>query len=75
MQSISEDVYLRNRRWGNITPNGVVFIDELASINGCNFILIKSKNVTCKKIADAKRWLKNNRDVVKFYVVNVENKQ
>jgi len=71
MYSFSRERIEKEARYGNVTPNGVVFVDELASIDGCNFYLIKTPETTQKQIAEAKRWLRQNRDVVKFYIAKI----
>lgn len=60
------------KKWGNVTPNGVVFEDEVTSIDGCTFYLLKTPKTTLKMIAEAKRYIRHRRDVVKFYVIRKE---
>lgn len=72
MFTFTQDRVNKLRKWGNVTPNNIIFEDELTSINGCTFYLIKEKNVTNKMIAEAKRWIRSNRDVVKFHIAYIE---
>jgi hypothetical protein len=64
----TQEQYDRELKYGNIAPNGVVFQDDLVSINGCAFYLFKTEKITNKMIAEAKKWIRQHRDVVKFYV-------
>ena len=68
----TQEQYDRQVEFGNITPNGVVFYDELVSWKGCNFYLFKTEGITEKMIAEAKRWLRNERDVVKFHTAYIQ---
>jgi len=62
-------------RFGNVTPNGIVFRDELAGPAGSDFFLMPSEEHTKEDIKKAKRWLRNQRDVVSFYHVEPTPKE
>lgn len=53
-------------RWasaGFISPQGIVYYEELSGPNGMDFFLFPSQKHTQKDVADTKRWLRSNRDV------------
>ena len=55
-----------------MTPNGIEYNTELASIDGVAVYLFKRASQTLEQLAIAKRWLRSQRDVVGFVVVRVE---
>ena len=59
-------------RYGDITPNGVAFRWELAGPQGARFCLLRTADVSAEMIADAKAYLRRERDVVKITVEDVE---
>lgn len=63
------------KEFGNVTENGVTFIDELESIHGCNFYLFKEKGITTKMLIEAKKLIRKDRDVVKFYIAYPEKEE
>ena len=54
----------RFRKFGDVTPNGVVFDWGLAGPNGASFTLIRESHHTDEDIEKAKRYLNRERDVV-----------
>lgn len=61
----------RLRKFGDVTPNGVVFDWELAGPGGASFILVREPHHTDADIDEAKRYLKSERDVVRLSVENL----
>lgn len=54
----------RSRRIGFVTPNGVVYRDELAGSAGATFILVRDAHTTDADLDDAAAYLRLQRDVV-----------
>ncbi len=52
------------KRFGDVTPNGVVFDWWLASRNGAGFCLLREPHHTDDDIEKAKRHIETDRDVV-----------
>jgi len=73
--TVTPEEVSRAEQYGDVTPNGVKFIDELVSINGCAFYLIKEAGITNEQITAAKRHLRNERDVVCFHIAIVDGEQ
>ena len=65
-----EDV-ARFIRYGQVTDNGVVYDEELFSIDGMFFTLLREPHQTDADIDLAKRLIRNDRDVVGMKVVRV----
>jgi hypothetical protein len=58
---------LKELKWGNITPNGVVFADELAGSHGADFLLVYDSTQSDADLEEAANWLQGNRDVVSIW--------
>ena len=58
----------RCKRMGWVSNAGIIWDKKLAGAQGMDFILVPDKHHTKKDIADAKRALKNSRDVVHFFI-------
>lgn len=54
-----------------MTPNGIEYYTELYSIDGVIVYLFKRADHTLEQVEVAKRWLKNQRDVVRFATVRI----
>ncbi len=61
----------RCRRFGDVTGNGVVFDWELVGADGAWFGLFQEKKHTKEDIQEAKRWLRERRDVVELSVIKL----
>lgn len=60
----------RLRKFGDVTPNGVVFDWELVSAEGASFVLVREPHHGDVDIDEAKRYLRGDRDVVRLSVEN-----
>ena len=56
------------------TSNAIAYTWELAGSEGASFILYPNKDHTQKQIADAKRELRNQRDVVHMKIASEEDR-
>lgn len=56
------------------TPNGILFSEEITSINGTSFILFPEDSHTSEDIKQAKKWLRNERDVVSIIVASEDDR-
>lgn len=56
------------------TSNGIEYTWDIYSSQGASFILYPESNHTQKDIADAKRELRNSRDVVSLRVATAEDR-
>ena len=55
-------------RLGDITSNGVAYEWSLSGPNGASFTLLRQSNHTDEDISEAKRILRNNRDVTSIKI-------
>lgn len=65
----------RFRKYGDVTPNGVVFDWWLVSSAGAGFALIREPHHTDGDIESAKSYLRRERDVVQLRVARLEDTQ
>ncbi len=56
----------RLRKFHYVTPNGVVFDWELAGSSGAAFVLLRESHHTDEDIAEAEKYLRRERDVVRL---------
>ena len=61
----------RNRKFGFVASNGVVWDEELAGSAGMSFVLAREPGVTPAMLAAAKAELHRKRDVVRISVAEV----
>lgn len=55
-----------------VTKNLVAYDTDIVNSNGVAVVLYQYPEHTSKDISEAKKWIRNNRDVVCFYVVKIK---
>lgn len=58
----------RCRKFGDVTPQGIVFHWELAGSSGADFCLIPEPQHTPRDIEEAKSWIRRTRDALSITI-------
>ena len=61
--TVSPQSLERNRKFGMVTPGGVVYDEELAGASGMRFTLYREEGTTTEMLEQAVRDLRQARDV------------
>jgi hypothetical protein len=68
MNTYTQDQLQRAKRHNVVTDNGVAYTWWLSGSEGASFALFREPRHTDEDIDRAKRWLRNNRDVVTIHI-------